>query len=254
MGLTWSWQGLRDLGTLPLSLLYMLGCLCHSLGNTTGSRTPLGHSRDQNQDGMVPCSSQIPTTSCPGTGSDQGLTLCPILPGSAQARGSVGDAAPLPVTPRWQWVQGHLVWQGRVPDSRRLLLIGTPRTQSRSRQGIITSPQPISRNASLSWHKQPGTMAQHWLQDVALWGQTELGDTNDQGHAQAGDTRGQGVQPFGDMCGQGKSMSRVMCNEGTQPSWGHTWSGGACPWGDTAGGYIPPGDTHGQGSVSIGDP
>lgn len=99
MGLTWSWQGLRDSGTLPLSLLYMLGCLCHSLGNTTGSRTPLGHSRDQNQDGMVPCSSQIPRTSCPGTGSDQGLTLCSLLPGSAQARGSVA-MLPLFLSPR----------------------------------------------------------------------------------------------------------------------------------------------------------
>lgn len=28
----------------------------------------------------VPCSPQVPTTSCPGTGSDQGLTLCPLLP------------------------------------------------------------------------------------------------------------------------------------------------------------------------------
>lgn len=149
------------------------------------------------------------------------------------------------------------MWQGRVPDSPRLLLIGTRSTG----QGIviITSPQPSSRNASLAWHKQPGRMAQHRLQDVALWGQMGLGDTNDRGHAQAGDTHGQGVEPFGDTHGRGTNVTRVMCNEGTQPSWvrrgpcgahswglpmspsrGHTWPGDRVLLGHLTGGDIPP--------------
>lgn len=127
------------------------------------------------------------------------------------------------------------MWQGRVPDSRRLLLIGTGLVP----QGIITSPQPISRNASLSWRKQTQTMAQLWLQDVALWGHSGLGNTNDQGRAQTGDTHGQAVETFGDTRGQGTSMTRVMCNEGTQTSWGHTWPGESVLWGHLTGGYIP---------------
>lgn len=53
MGIMGTHLELEGLGgrkdTLPVSLLCMLGCLCHSLGNTTGSRTPLGHKRDQNR-------------------------------------------------------------------------------------------------------------------------------------------------------------------------------------------------------------
>lgn len=146
------------------------------------------------------------------------------------------------------------MWQGRVPDSRRLLLIGTPRTRPRARRGLSPPPQPISRNASPSWRKQPGTKAQHWLQDVALGGQTGLGDTNGQGHAQAGDTQGKGVEPFGDTRGQGTSVTRVMCNEGTRPSWGHSWSGGASLGGTQLGITSLQGTHMARGTCPLGTP
>lgn len=97
-------------------------------------------------------------------------------------------------------------------------------------------------------------MAQHWLQDVALWGQPGLGDTSDQSHAQAGDIHGQGVEPFGDMRGQGTSMTRVMCNEGTQPSWGHSWSGEASLGGTQLGVTSVQGTHMARGAWPLGTP
>lgn len=116
--------------------------------------------------------------------------------------------------------------QGRVPDSRRLLLIGTPCTRSRSRRGL--SPPP-SRFPGMPACLGTNNPAQWHSTGCRMWpcGDRQGWDTNDQGHAQAGDTHDQGVEPFGDVRGQGTSMTRVMCNEGTQPSWGHSGSGGA---------------------------
>lgn len=51
----------------------------------------------------VLCRPQISTTSCPGSGSDQGLTLCPLLQGGSLLQGLPGPGGlwpPVPVAQR----------------------------------------------------------------------------------------------------------------------------------------------------------
>lgn len=81
---------------------------------------------------------------------------------------------PLFLSPRGDSGSGDTS-RGRAgsPIAERCSLSGTPHRQSR--RGVITSLQAASRNAGVSWRKQPGAMARRSLQDVALWGQTGLG-------------------------------------------------------------------------------
>lgn len=97
LGLTWSWPGLGDSGTL---------CPCHcsacwgACATVWGTLGAPGHSGSQEGPKQgVPCCPQVPAAACPGTGSDQGLTLCPLVPGSVQAR-RVWAMLPLLLSPR----------------------------------------------------------------------------------------------------------------------------------------------------------
>lgn len=79
--------GLRD--TACVTALHA-GVPVPQFGECSRFQDSSGSQEGPNQE--VPCSPQIPTAPWPGTGSDQGWTLCPLLPGCAQARGSVGHA------------------------------------------------------------------------------------------------------------------------------------------------------------------
>lgn len=200
LGLTWSWQGLGDSGTLLVSLLCTLGCLCHSLENAAGSRTPLGHKRDQTRRSLA----------APKSPQPHGL-------GQAQTRAG-------PCAPSCQGLpRPGAVWAMLSPRGdrgSRDTLCG--RAGSLIARGCcLSGPGAHGRGLSLSPPRSrvPGMPAWPGTNSPAGWHST-----------------GCRMWPCGDRQGWGTQVTGVMHRQvtlmvGGGAVWGHAWSGDKCDQG-----------------------